>query len=418
MYQVYNDEYLAHHGIKGMHWGIRRFRNRDGSLTAAGRARYDVDLKKSKQAVKNAKARYSSSGRIGDKAAYKAAKAAYRNDKIKNKLNQETKKSQHRLNLEKKYMAKGLTQEEAEVAAYKRARAEKIIAACAATTIVAVGAYLAANEIDRRTDKIVSDKTQWKRIASDDSKELHDVFYQAHGRDAQKYEGLYGAQKGYGQYGDIFQKTIRTSGLKVASQERGRQALQEALTGDSSLKKDFVYNVKARAYNPYLGPKQQGLAKRALRDLNAGKVTPAVYDIFNSEIVGTHGEDPLSQKVFSSLKKQGFHAIEDMNDRKYSGYGAKSATIVFDKSRATVESVRKVSTKEITEKAKYEMKVIQGKTWVKSRLAMAGAGVAIGAGVKANRTRKENTVVANYRKQHPNTELSYEQILQAYYKKK
>ena len=168
-------------------------------------------------------------------------------------------------------------------------------------------------------------------------------------------------KKGYGQYGDIFQKTIRTSGLKVASQERGRKALQEALTGDSSLKKDFVYNVKARAYNPYLGPKQQGLAKRALRDLNAGKVTPAVYDVFNSEIVGTHGQDPLSKKVFSTLKKQGFHAIEDMNDRKYSGYGAKSATIVFDKTRATVESVRKVSTKEIVEKAKYERQVINGK---------------------------------------------------------
>ena len=418
MYQVYNDEYLEHHGIKGMHWGIRRFRNRDGSLTAAGRARYDVDLKKSKQRVKSAKDRYNSSGRKSDRAAYKAALAAYRNDKVKDKLNRETKKSQHRLNLEKKYMEKGLTQEEAEVAAYKRARAEKIIAACAATTIVAVGAYLAAHEIDRRTDKIISDKTQWKRIASDDSKELHDVFYQAHGRDAQKYEGLYGAQKGYGKYGDIFQKTIRTSGLKVASQERGRKALQEALTGDSSLNKEFISRIEDRADTPFLGLKQKGVAKRALRDLKAGKVTPAVYDVFNSEIVGTHGQDELSQKVFSSLKKQGFHAIEDMNDRKYSGYGAKSATIVFDKSRATVESVRKVSTKEISEKAQYEMQVIQGKEWIKSRLAVAGAGVAIGAGVKANRTRKENTVVANYRKQHPNTELSYEQILQTYYKKK
>lgn len=418
MYQVYNDEYLAHHGIKGMHWGIRRFRNRDGSLTAAGRARYDVDLKKSKQMVKSAKDRYNLSGKNGDRAAYKAALAAYRNDKVKDKLNRETKKSQHRLNLEKKYMEKGLTQEEAEVAAYKRARAEKIIAACAATTIVAVGAYLAAHEIDRRTDKIISDKTQWKRIASDDSKELHDVFYQAHGRDAQKYEGLYGAQKGYGQYGDIFQKTIRTSGLKVASQERGRKALQEALTGDSSLKKDFVSRIQDRADTPFLGLKQKGVAKKALRDLKAGKVTPAVYDVFNSEIVGTHGQDPLSQKVFSSLKKQGFHAIEDMNDRKYSGYGAKTATIVFDKSRATVESVRKVSTKEISEKAQYEMQVIQGKEWIKSRLAVAGAGVGIGAGVRANRTRTENQVVAQYRRQHPNTELSYEQILQTYYKKK
>ena len=31
---------LYHHGIKGQHWGIRRYQNPDGSLTAAGKARY------------------------------------------------------------------------------------------------------------------------------------------------------------------------------------------------------------------------------------------------------------------------------------------------------------------------------------------------------------------------------------------
>lgn len=34
---------LAHHGIKGMHWGVRRFQNNDGSYTAAGKKRYNDD---------------------------------------------------------------------------------------------------------------------------------------------------------------------------------------------------------------------------------------------------------------------------------------------------------------------------------------------------------------------------------------
>lgn len=38
-----NDIYyntLQHHGILGMHWGIRRYQNKDGSLTPAGKKRY------------------------------------------------------------------------------------------------------------------------------------------------------------------------------------------------------------------------------------------------------------------------------------------------------------------------------------------------------------------------------------------
>ena len=38
----YEEEYLAHHGTKGQRWGVRRFQNYDGSLTAAGKLRYSV----------------------------------------------------------------------------------------------------------------------------------------------------------------------------------------------------------------------------------------------------------------------------------------------------------------------------------------------------------------------------------------
>ena len=48
-----NDNYLAHHGIKGQKWGVRQYQNTDGSLTAEGRRRYGVGPERgSKEALK------------------------------------------------------------------------------------------------------------------------------------------------------------------------------------------------------------------------------------------------------------------------------------------------------------------------------------------------------------------------------
>lgn len=40
---MYEKHYLKHWGIKGMRWGVRRYQNEDGSLTALGERRYNRD---------------------------------------------------------------------------------------------------------------------------------------------------------------------------------------------------------------------------------------------------------------------------------------------------------------------------------------------------------------------------------------
>ena len=44
---------LYHYGIKGMKWGIRRYQNKDGSLTNAGKNRYDRDVRENNAKVKD-----------------------------------------------------------------------------------------------------------------------------------------------------------------------------------------------------------------------------------------------------------------------------------------------------------------------------------------------------------------------------
>lgn len=52
-----NSYELYHWGVKGMKWGVRRFQKKDGSLTPAGKKRYDDPQTKSEQEQKKSRAK-------------------------------------------------------------------------------------------------------------------------------------------------------------------------------------------------------------------------------------------------------------------------------------------------------------------------------------------------------------------------
>lgn len=89
---------LMHHGVKGQRWGVRRYQNKDGSLTAAGRKRYDGELDRLGNKEEKLKAKQqiqSKKQAIRDlKRQTKNDKLAAKEQKLKDKLETREKKKE------------------------------------------------------------------------------------------------------------------------------------------------------------------------------------------------------------------------------------------------------------------------------------------------------------------------------------
>lgn len=99
-----NVDELKHYGIKGMKWGVRRFQNSDGSLTADGRKRYSGDnLKDIQKQVNQGKTVVEGVKKTRAKAAEKQTEKKIRDD-LSKLSDQELRDIVNRLNMEERYM--------------------------------------------------------------------------------------------------------------------------------------------------------------------------------------------------------------------------------------------------------------------------------------------------------------------------
>lgn len=88
-----DDNSLEHHGIKGQHWGQRRFQNPDGSLTAAGKKRYGYSSfeEKKKEWAKDPKKVYKHRKVFSAEEIEKAAQKQVAQNELKDALSEEKK---------------------------------------------------------------------------------------------------------------------------------------------------------------------------------------------------------------------------------------------------------------------------------------------------------------------------------------
>ena len=99
-----NADELKHYGVKGMKWGVRRFQNSDGSLTADGKKRYSGDnLKDIQKQVNQGKNVVDGVKKTKAKAAEKRTEKKIKDD-LSQMSDKELRDIVNRLNMEERYM--------------------------------------------------------------------------------------------------------------------------------------------------------------------------------------------------------------------------------------------------------------------------------------------------------------------------
>ena len=415
---------LYHHGIKGQKWGVRRFQNKDGSLTPAGKKRYDEPNvgRKTSESVTIDGQTFKVYGRNNKQYADKVAKKAKdmgatvtRESKTKEvkKYKIPENKSLHRLKLEEKYMKNGMTREEAEQAAAKRIRTEKFVAAAAVVTVASAVAY--AKYKGYTSDKIIKENSDFQRIMRlDPNAELRKdsrLYATINKKDKVLYKGMFADHltKMKSDNENIYDITVRNrKEIKIASEKRARDTFVNLFKNDKDFKSEFIERLEKDGYEVSKG-RLDGIFNKMRKDSNSlsdRELRGKAYDLFNV-MLAEQGErtERNTNRFYEALRKQGVNAVKDINDSKINNYHAKLPVILFDTDYDYVKK-RVMEASEIQENIDRYVNASSKS----SNKAIAASLVGMYAAIPIYNKATVDKEVLLYKQAHPNTTMSDAEI--------
>ena len=380
-----NQNELYHYGIKGMKWGVRRYQKEDGSLTAAGKKRYDDGLTDSdKRVSSNSDSKTPRKGFI---------------QKRKDKL------TEH-------YISKGYKPNAAKTMAEQRIKTEAVLAVVGTIAVAAVAVKVARRIGQDYVDQTFKSGKVIQNIGANPNANFKDTpFFAAVNRADKKAYGMnYANEKramvkrrvdqGGREYQGIFNNQIKLTGdVRRASVANAQKIFYEKMDSDPQFRKEVIDTLKKTSYSDN---------KAVGEYLQNGKRARKLYDRFNQALATPQFQAAgIHKKYYDEMKKHGYNAILDINDTRYSGYKkvSKNPTIFFGDDKWEKISSRKLSDTEIDENVqKFAIGYLaknQGKSIAKAASAVAGIKAII-----------DQSSVKQYIKAHPNTKLSRQEILE------
>lgn len=297
-----SNQSLYHHGVKGQKWGVRRYQYADGTLTPAGKKRYGNSSSGSRQ--NSSKVKY-----LVNSARTQITGKQYVDTCIKQGTT--LSRIQTSSNFEK--FAFYATYKKHDTDEYLGLFGKNLLdRASAEAKRAAKIAKASGSEADLSTAKQLREKANNAKV------------YQL--------------------------KIDAIKRLKVPSDENASE-----ITANLLKEPEFRKNLTASitdSKTKMRRPTQQLLFNQSL---NALKKDPskmsrsekiAVYKAFNLSLVHHNEQEVAAQnRFYGELKKKGYNALLDYNDKQYSSYHAKRPMIVFDVDSVKLQSVTQANPK-------------------------------------------------------------------------